>query len=237
MRTGSLLALLLFVTSTATADPLVKPGAKPGAVSSWSTVGEDVVLIVGNNYEADDVAKAITAKIKGSKTKVNGNSVVVSGVEEKALVPMLARVEVEPALDDVDQMLSALKGGGDEEEGSGSSIRATQVADFSDVLGAQKDRIEGEVVGVTRSSFPVVIVSVKVTKVPRGTRGIAVGNRITVVPRVKSKNGVVDPNDRPSQLNVGAWYAQEGDQVVLNLGKKRQKKYWIARGFERRPAP
>ncbi len=223
---------LTLLSSAAWAEPLVTADGKPGAAASWSTSGGKIVLVVADGYDAAQVAKAINTNVKGAKAKAAGGKVIVSGLTEDTLVAKLSVVEVDPPLDDVDQLLSNLKGG-DDEEGSGSSIRATKLADFTDVLGKPSGRLEGEVTGVTRSRFPLVMVSVVVSKVPDGVKGIKKGDRITVIPRVKSKNGVVDPKDRASQLNIGAWYAQEGDHVTLKLEPKPKRAYWIAKGFER----
>ncbi|MEQ8280065.1 MAG: hypothetical protein RMA76_01845 [Deltaproteobacteria bacterium] len=235
MRALLLSVSLSLVSTVALADPVVNAGGKPGVAKSWSAAGSSVVLVVADGYDANEVAAAIAKNVKGAKAKAKGGKVLVSGVAEAKLLAALEGVEVDRTMDDVDQLLTDLQGGGDDEEGSGSSIRATKLADFSDVLGKPSGRLEGKVTGVTRSRFPLVMVSVVVSKVPAGVKGIKKGDRITVIPRVKSKNGVVDPNDRPSQLNIGAWYSQEGDHVTLNLEKKPKKSYWIARGFERKP--
>lgn len=232
MRALYLACSLTLLAAPAWADPVVNTGGKPGAAASWSSSGGSVVLVVAEGYDAAQIAKAINASVKGAKAKVAGGKVVVTGVAEAALLPQLEGVDVDAPMDDVDQLLSNLKGG-DDEEGSGSSIRATKLADFTDVLGKASERIEGEVSGVSRSRFPLVMVSVVVSKVPAGVKGIKKGDRITVIPRVKSKNGVVDPKDRASQLNIGAWYAQEGDHVSLKLEPKPKRSYWIAKGFER----
>lgn len=233
VRSSIALLSLSLLAAPAFADPIVAPGGKPGAATSWKSAKSGVVLTVGDTFDADDVAAAINKSVKGAKAVADGTTIIVTGVAEATLVKALEKIDVEPALDDVDEMLSSLKGG-DGDEGSGSSIRATKAADFSDVIGPANQQVLGHVTGVTRAKFPLVILTVKVTGVPRGVKGIKKGDKITVVPRVKSRDGVVDPNDRASQLNVGAWYSQTGDKVKMNLAKKRKKNVWIAKGFERK---
>src|SRR5437667_390113 len=80
-------------------------------------------------------------------------------------------------------------------------------------------------------------VTLQITSIPKGVtlEGVKNGSTISVVPRVKSKSGVIDPADQPSKLNLGAWYAQPGDTVALRLEKKAGKdKVWVAAAFERK---
>lgn len=226
------LVAALLVASTAAADPVVNAGAKPGVAAAWSQEGDAVALDVASGYEASAVADAITAGVPGTQVKVDGQRVVVSGVPQAALLKALEKIDVSPAGDDVDAMLSALQNPGGEEDGSGSSIRATNnTAELDAVRGPPGELVFGKVVKVRRARFPLVFITVKVARGPKaGTP--AKGDTIVVLPRVKSRNGVVDPDDATSKLNVGAWYAQPGDRVKVRLESK-EKKVWVAKAYER----
>lgn len=230
--------LIALLSSTAFAAPVVKPGGKPGAAASWKSEGGAVVLELAPGYDAPSVAKAISAKLAGVTAKAVGANVSVSGMPEAKLLSALESVDAgEPAGDDVDAMLANMRGGGDsEEEQSGSSIRATQAADFSAVMGKKEELITAKVIDVKRQKFPLVLVTVKVSGMPKGLAlpGVKAGSKLTVLPRVKSKNGIVDPADEPSQLNLGAWYVEAGDTVLLRLEKEPKDNVWVAAAFDRR---
>jgi hypothetical protein len=243
MRVAMRLLSVLSVCSlaaTAFAVPVVKPGGKPGAAASWKTDGANVVLKLTPGFEASAVAKAIQGKVQGVTAKAAGADVSVSGMPEAKLLAALEAVDAgEPASGyDVDALLANLRNPSDgEEDQSGSSIRATSAADFSAVMGNKEELISAKVVDVKRQKFPLVLVTVKIAAVPKGLTlpGIKAGSKITVLPRVKSKNGVIDPTDEPSQLNLGAWYVEPNDNVMLRLEKDpKDANVWIAAAFDRR---
>lgn len=212
------LVFALSLPALASAEPVVKPGGKPGAATSWTAKQDAVVLEISEEYDAEEVAAAVSDKVEGASAKAKGTTVIVTGVAEAKLLEALAEIEVEPSMDDIDEMLTALKNpGGGDDEGSGSSIRASRASDFSDVLGAKEEQVLARVVSVKRHRFPMVVVTLKVMQVPKGVRGVRRGQTLEVIPRVKSRNGIVDPNDKASKLNVGAWYAVKGDRVRLRL--------------------
>ncbi|MBK8014684.1 MAG: hypothetical protein IPK13_25445 [Deltaproteobacteria bacterium] len=229
----SLLSIGLPVT-VAKADPIVKQGAQPGVAASWSANGKTATtLVIASGYNAADVAKAISQAIPTATAKAKADKVLVSGLSTDDLLKKLQTIDVDPALDDIDTMLSALQFA-NADDGSGSSIRATKSADFTDVMGEQNEQISAKVVSVKRDRFPLVFVTVKIESMPKGNApaGIKRGQRITVLPRVKSKKGLIDPEDKASKLNVGAWYAQPGDRVKIRL-EEQHEKIWIAAGFDR----
>jgi hypothetical protein len=219
----------------ARAEPVVKSGGVPGAATSWTSKKDAVVLEIGETYDASEVANAIQAKVPGAQAKARGTSVIVTGVAESKLLESLAKIDVAPSMDDIDEMLTSMQKPGGDEEGSGSSIRATQAADFSEVLGNDAELISAKVVEVEHHNFPVVIVKVQLTAVPKTVKTVKKGQKIALIPRVKSRDGVVDPNDKASKLNVGAWYAVKGDTVRVRLeGDKPQKDdVWVAAAFQR----
>ncbi len=230
-----ILAALATAPLSARADPVVKNGGVPGAATSWTSRKDAVVLEIGDSYDANEIADAISAKVPGASAKARGNSVIVTGVPEAKLLSALTGIDVRPSVDDIDEMLTSLQKPGGDDEGSGSSIRATQVADFSDVLGDSGALIGAKVLSVEHHRFPVVILKVQVTAVPKGVKTVKKGQKIALIPRVKSRDGVIDPNDKASKLNVGAWYAVKGDVVRVRLeGDKPQRDaIWVAAAFQR----
>jgi hypothetical protein len=230
------------IASEAVAVPVVSPGGKPGAAQSWNQTGSAVTLKLAKGFDAKVVADAISKSVAGAKAKAEGANVVVEGVPQDKLVTALEKVDVAESGgggggDDVDAMLANLQNQGGKEEGSGSSIRASKATDFSEVMGKKEELITAKVVDVKRSEFPLAIVTLKIASVPKGTDldGVKPGVTISVVPRVRSKGGVVDPADQPSKLNLGAWYAQPGDTVMVRLEPNTKKeKVWIAAAFERK---
>lgn len=223
----------LLTASVALADPVLQAGGKPGVAASFSQDGAAVTLVIAAGFDPAAVAEAISAGVPGAQAKVVGQKVVVSGVAQATLLTALEKVDVAPAGDDVDAMLSALQNPGGEDDGSGSSIRATNNnSELEAVRGPPGELVFGKVVKVRRARFPLVFITVQVERGPK-VGAPAKGETIVVLPRVKSKHGVVDPDDAASQLNVGAWYAQPGDKVKVRLEAKKEKKVWVAKAFER----
>ena len=216
------------------AAPMVGAGGTPGAVASWTEDGKIVRLKLDGSFDPEEVCKAIEEGVPGAKAQKAGDHVVVSGIPMPKLLKALERVEIEPVSDDIEAMLSTIQNPGGSEDGSGSSIRATKEVDFSDVLGPTNTLIAGRVVKIRRARFPLVFVTVQITGTPKNEElMIRKGAMITVLPRVKSRQGVVDPDDKPSRLNVGAWYAQPGDRVNLRLEKAKHRGVFVAQAFER----
>lgn len=217
----------------ASADPVVRPGGLPGVATGWESSGKVVTLTIDGDFDAEAVAAAILESVKGAQAKADGQQVVVTGVDEAALLAALEKIDVSGGGDDVDAMLSALQNPGGEEDGSGSSIRAGKKVDFDAVKGPPGHLVTGKVVKVKRGRYPLVLVSVRVAKAPKSGKGPARGTTVRVLPYVKSTDGVVDPTHAQSQLNVGAWYARPGDRVKLRLEPTKRDGVWIAKAFER----
>ncbi len=233
VRALYLLPITLLFAPLAHADPVVAPGGKPGAALKWTQKGKVTTLELGEDFDAADVAQAIQKSVKGASAKASGTKVTVSGVDAKALLTALEKIDVEPVNDDVDAMLSAMQNPGGEEEGSGSSIRASKATDFSDVIGAQTGLITAKVTKVKKRRFPFVMLQMRVTKTPKGFKALKRGQRIKVVPHLKLKKGQIVPDNKMTKLNLGAWYAHPGDRVQLRLKKAPKGKLWIAEAFKR----
>lgn len=216
--------------AVATAEPVLSPGGKPGVAESWTANGEVVTLVIGADHDAEAVAKAILEQLEGVSAKTEKNRIVLTGMKKDALVAALTKVDIAGA-DDVDEMLAAMqKPGGDED--SGSSIRATKAVDFSDVVGAKHQQVTAKVLEVERARYPYVTIKVRIVKVPRKFRDFKAGHVLSVVPKIRTKDGSVDQEDRATMLNIGAWYVQPGDRVVMRMDEKRSE-LWIAEAFKR----
>jgi hypothetical protein len=148
-----LIGALLAAPAAGFADPLVAAGGKPGVATSWAEKNGVVTLVIAPDFDAGQVAEAIKSGVKGASTKVSGNEVLVSGAPLGTLLPALEKLEVSRSGDDVDAMLEAIQAPGGKDDGSGSSIRATQAADFSDVVGDKASLVVGKVTAVKRAQY------------------------------------------------------------------------------------
>ncbi len=211
------------------ADPLVAPDNKPGVATGWSSGAKGTTLTIAEGFSSETVAQAIGQRVPGATAKAEGQTVVVSGVGEAALLAALQKIDV-GSDEDIAAMLATMEGGND--DGSGSSIRATKAADFSDVLGDTQTLLTAKVLKVKRTQYPLVMLTLKIQKAPKGA-AIKSGSTVQVVPRVKSKKGIINPDDKVSKLNVGAWYVQPGDIVRVRLDGEPKDDVWIAEAFER----
>ena len=238
MKCRSALGLVLaigtatsFITD-ASAEPVLTPGPKAGAATEWKVETAKVILTIGDRYDPVEVASAIEAGVDGAKAAASERQVEVTGVDPDKLLAALVKIEAAPVLDDVDAMLQALQSGGDQEEGTGSSIRATRAMAVAELLGPEKERLQATVLAVQRGKFPLVVISIRIDKAPPGAE-VAAGDKTTIVPRVRNRTGKIAPDDDQSLLNAGAWYAQPGDKVEIRLGRRGRKVWWV-RAYRRK---
>lgn len=226
--TGLVLAATLALGGAASADPLVRPGGKPGVAQAWTRVPGGLALTLADGYGADQVRAAIEASVPGAKLTIADGKLVVGGVDEKKLLAQLEKVDV--STDEVDAMVQALQGGDD---ASGSSIRATNTGAFAAVVDASTAPLAAEVVRVKHGKYPFVAVTVRLDARPRDPALAKLPKELTVVPRVELKGGVIAPSDARSRVNIGAWYVKPGDKVSVALEGQTEQGFWVARAFER----
>jgi hypothetical protein len=232
LAAGAALATAMTLGGSASADPLVRPGGKPGVAQAWARVPGGLALTLADGYGADQVRAAIEATIPGAKITVADGKLVVGGVDEKKLLAQLEKVDV--STDEVDAMVQSLQGvGGD--DASGSSIRATSTANFASVVDASTPPLAAQVVRVKHGKYPFVAVTVRLDARPRDPALAKLPTEITVVPRVELKAGVIAPSDARSRVNIGAWYVKPGDKVSVSLEGQTEQGFWVARAFERAP--
>ncbi len=223
--------LVAFGLNIAGAEPIVRPGPEPGAVIGWRSEGRTVVLTVDEQYDPADIAQAITESVPSARARVDQDRVIVTGLNQQKLLSALSTLEVTPLLDDIDAMLHALHSEEEGSRGTGSSIRAFRTMTLDKLLGDPKRRTRATVLAVQRGDFPLVLVTLRIDRAPATTK-VEVGQTITVVPRIPIRKGRILPADAQSALNIGAWYAQPGDQVEIKLAERR-KRVWFVAGYRR----
>lgn len=229
--TPSVIALVWLSASVAVADPLVGSDGTPGAIVEWQTDGGTVILTVGEQYDASEVAQIIGRELENVQTRVDQNRVMVTGVKQDSLLGELAEMSVEPLVDDIDSMLQALQEGGNRQEGSGSSIRATKAMSTAELLGPPETRLSATVLAVQHGRFPLVLVTLRVDRASDKVE-VSVDDKITVVPEVPMQNGRIVTDHPQSTLNVDAWYAQPGDKVEVRLSSRRRR-VWMVSAYQR----
>lgn len=139
-----------------------------------------------------------------------------------------------------DDPLAALAELGDSvaEEGpeGGGSIRAKKEGDLERSKRLKDKRnFEARVESVNKKSFPIVAVTVKITKPAKEGPGKAVkkNDKMVVVPKLKVDGKSIAMNDADTLLNAGAFYLKKGDKIVVRLGTNKGK-YWEADYIERK---
>jgi hypothetical protein len=225
---GVALATALTIGGVASADPLIRPGGKPGVAQAWTRVPGGLALTIAEGYGADQARAAIEAAVPGAKLTIADGKLIVGGLDEKKLLALLEKVDV--STDEVDAMVQALQGGDD---ASGSSIRATNTGSFAEVVDASTPPLAAEVVRVKHGKYPFVAVTVRLDARPKDPALAKLPKELTVVPRVELKGGVIAPSDARSRVNIGAWYVKPGDKVLVALEGQTEQGFWVARAFER----
>lgn len=215
------------LTCAAHAEPLVKVEAgqpKPGVVTEWQEEGDKVTLSVKSGTDPQAVADAIKNNVPRVRTKVQGGKVVVTGRPKDDLLKALGEVDFGEG--DLDALANAALV--DEDEGSGSSLRAKKTADLEKLFKNKDKLVVGQVAGVSYGTFPETTVSIKVVANPSGELGkkIARGATIKVMPVLKKKGPAADFSDDNTQNNAGAWYLKKKDKVRILIGKE------VKGGFE-----
>jgi hypothetical protein len=207
-------------------------GADEGPVARLSESDGRVEVRVRPGWDPADLASALGRELPKAQILVDGSTVVVEGAGIEAVRVVLDRAPVERSLDDVDALLADMREAGRGESGSGSSVRARRDLKTE---GSEEDAapIVGVVESVKRQRFPLVLVGVVVRTATEGAR-VKPDDRIVVLPRVRSRRGVIDPNDPQSKRNIGAWYVRPGDRVRVRLEPRPDgQPVWVAQSFER----
>lgn len=225
IRTNILsIGLFCVLSATAYADTIVGAGGEPGVATSWKTTGKATVLTIKDGFSPDEVAEAIERSVPGSKVSADDTTVTVTGVDKAALLKALARIEVDEQLDDIDGAFAALQNPIGNDDGSGSSIRATKERKLTGFTNEETklEKFSGQVTKVVHKKFPIVVLSVKTDS----------GKMISMIPHIKMKGSLIDYSDATSAKNLAAWYCRPGDKVEFTIGQKSNK-YSIAKEFNR----
>lgn len=221
-------SLIVLLSTLSFADTIVGPDGKAGIATSWKTEGKVVTLTIKDGFSVTDVSEAIVRGVPGAKAESSDGVVKVTGIDEANLIKALARIEVDEALDDIDSAFAAIQNPITGDDGSGSSIRATKHRKLPGIEETPAKPIaelvaySGQVQTVRHKRFPLVVLNVKTSS----------GEKLTIIPHIVVKHGIISSNDNTSKKNLAAWYCRVGDQIsfkVLNKGKS----FWVATDFNR----
>ncbi|MBI2373673.1 MAG: hypothetical protein HYV07_06705 [Deltaproteobacteria bacterium] len=220
-------AIAVSLTCAAHAENLVKMEggkAQPSIVTAWSGDGKKIELDVREGTEPQAVADSIRDAISKVKVSVKGSKVLVIGMSQDELLAELAKVEL--AKDDFGAIAAATKVEGDD-LGSGSSLRAKKSADLAAMFKDQTTTAQGRVVKVAQGAFPDARVTVQILAGPTGDLGktIRKGSSIVFAPVMKLKDGKPDWANEDNQLNLGAYFLKEKDNVRVKIGKESKGAY------------
>ena len=118
----------------------------------------------------------------------------------------------------------------------GGSIRAKKDANLERAKRLKdKNNLEARVESTDTKGFPLVAISLKVSKPAKTGPGkeLKKNTKIRVIPKLAVKAKAVDMNDDATRLNAGAFYLKKGDKVMVRLGANKGK-YWEAEYIERK---
>lgn len=212
---------LVSLSGRSSADPLVKMEGgepKPGVVTAWSGSGRKIELTVADGTDAAEVASTIEANLDRVKAKVKAGKVLVLGKTQDELLQALSEIDFGEG-DDLGALAAATM---DEGFDSGSSLRAKKTAELKKLLKDRKTTAMGKVAAVKTGEFPKAMVMVRIFRGPTGALGkeIRKGKTIAFIPNLKMKGGQVDLSDTKTQANIGAYYLEKGDRVVVKVGEE-----------------
>lgn len=221
MKTTVVAACLVAVSLPVAAETIVAADAKPSVATAWRSEGDTVILTVKSGFSPTDVADAIRRGIPRVIASPAEGEVRVKGIDQDALLLALERIEVDPELDDIDEMFAAIRTGPEEtvDEGSGSSIRATRATGDAKAPPV----VTGQVKSVHHKRFPLVAVTLVLET---GAGDLEAGQSLTIVPVIGEPSGPL------AEKNLAAWYARPGDRIRVELTRKTGK-YWVADKFDR----
>lgn len=212
------------------AEPLVSvtdSGLEPGLVQSWTGDGREVELTLRNGADPLQVAAAIENAVSGVKAKVRAGKVVVRGKSLEELMPLLADIDV--SQDDALASLAQLEVG-QENFGSGSSLRAKKKKVVAEAFSDRSKVVYARVVAVEPLQFPQVKLTVQVLSSPTGemSKEVYKGRKIEVRPAFQTKEGTIDWGSDVNQLNLVAYYLEPKDRVQLRLDAKTEDGVYVA---------
>ena len=251
---GAVGAFLLIAPLAAwAADTLVVSGGdgtyKPGVAKSWSTESDAVVFVLNDGVDGEKVAATLRERLAQAKITFAGGKLSVRGIPQPALLDQLSGLSLSGDADPL-AALAGLGGGvqGNEAPEGGGSIRASKPTPLPDAVataaaaaadaGAEPgaaERMDGEVLEITRGAFPQVTIKIRVRKaVSAGPlKGKVTSGKIIAAPVVLSgPSGAVDFSQAQNQRNAGAYYLKKGDRVTLHAVEPAEGKLavdWIER--------
>ncbi|NJK89168.1 MAG: hypothetical protein HC923_07015 [Myxococcales bacterium] len=229
------LVLGLFVSSSALAAPIYEANAPSATVELVEDEGR-LELTVSPGFDPNEVAALIAKALPKAQIVVDGSRVLLDGVDVASTKRKLATLEVERNFDDVDALLAQMRDPGADEQGSGTSVRARREESLAVSEGTKSAPLVARVTKIERQTFPLVFLDVAVQEIEGSFGKLTRGSSVIILPRVRSRKGVVDPSDETSRQNMGAWYVKPGDLVKLVLEPRPEgQAVWIAASVERLP--
>jgi len=216
----------------AQAAPAWRRGDAESAVESVTETNGRVELRVRATFDPQDVSKVLGRALSEGQILVDGLTIIVDGAPASRVKTVLADAQVERSVDDIDALLMDIQKPGGADEGSGSSIRARREL-AAETSTTDAISYSARVATVRRQRFPLVLVGVEIASAPEDAP-LAPGDRAVVLPRVRSRGGIIDPSDPQSKQNIGAWYVRPGDEVKFRLEPRPDgQRVWVAATFER----
>lgn len=212
------MAVTVSLYCAAHAEPLVKKEngtPAPGVIVEWRAEGKKVFLKVRDGVDPKEVADAINDGVEKVKANVKGGEVQVKGKSQADLLYALTEVE----FGDADFGALAAADMVEEDDGSGSSLRAKKSADMAKLLADSKTVVLGKVDKVGFGKFPHTTVTVQVLRAPTGalSKTIRKGKKIKFTPMIKATGKSPDWSDEATQLNAGGWFLKKGDRVLVKV--------------------
>jgi len=223
-RFATVLVAALSLTCAAHAEPLLNKGGKPGVITAWEGSGKKILLTVKDGVDPKQVAETISDNLDRVKVKVKGGKVQVKGKTKAELLEALEDVDF--GEDDFGALAEAAAEE-DDEDGSGSSLRAKKAADLAKLFKNEKVTAIGRVLKVRQGSFPHTTVVVQILRGPKGALGkkIRKGKKTAFVPTLTMTGKTPNWSHEDTQLNAGAWFLRAGDKVRIKIGKKMGKTF------------
>jgi len=223
---------------------------KPGLAKSWVASGNSVVFELNAGTDGAAVAATLKERLATATVAFAGGKLTIAGVPAAALLDQLSGLSLSGEADPLAALAglgSGGSGGGEHPEGGGS-IRAskptalppgifpTAAAPAPAASGAAEsdpsERLEAEVLEVTRAVFPQVALKLRVRK--SATQGaskakLVAGKPFEATMRVAAP---LDLANAAQQRNAGAYYLKRGDKVLVHAEEASAGAYvidWIER--------
>jgi hypothetical protein len=213
----------------------------PGVALSWKTAGNAVLFRLSPDVDGATVATFLSERLANAKVVYASDELAIEGIPEPSLLDQLSTLSLSGASDPLAELggLGGAVVAMDTPEGGGS-IRASKLSGVAALPGGigvhdPKERVEAEVVTVTRAAFPLVVLKVKIrrsakagplkTKLRRG--------KVLELPVVyATTSDGLDLRVETNRQNLVAYYLERGDRINLHVVAGEDDVFeadWLAR--------